>query len=397
MALHRLQVLAPGKRCVGRNKDGSKRFIEFTPEYCREQYKRNSAMLQAGIPVPLSWEHRDDAKPGTISRDDLKSAKAKGVAGYVESYHLDGNKVLVDVEIPDEADAKQAKKVRFCSPEINTFTDGDGRDWGEVFTHVALTPRPVQHDQPPIARLSLTSTGPIRLAVDPEDGEDVEDEEKPAKKEGGGGDSDENETTLPEPSAAEGWMSKALGMLAKKGVVLPQEGNTPENVWERLCVALTAIEGAEESNTPPEEDPANVEPIANSAPIAMSHDAPPALKKQLALADALERKSATGRISRLVTTGRVTPEIGRKLASELGKIQLSFSDDGDLKSTDVHTKIEAYEALPKNTAWRPTAKKGVQLSHVDAVEGGLGQAGTPDGKSDEEFTQEWERTAGRKK
>jgi hypothetical protein len=173
MPTFRLQVLAPGRRFVGQNPDGSPRFVTFTPEYCRQQYQRNAAMLASGIPVPVCWDHRDDQRPGRMSVDDWHSQRAKGTAGHVSRYELDGSRVFANVVIPDDGDAKRAEVVRFCSPEIDRFRDGDGKDWGEVFTHIALTPRPRQHDQPPIARLSVLSSGPIQLALNPANGTDM--------------------------------------------------------------------------------------------------------------------------------------------------------------------------------------------------------------------------------
>src|SRR5262245_3170246 len=164
MAEFRSLVLAPGRRCVGKNPDGSKRYVTFTADYCRDKADRGNRMLAKGINIPVCWEHRADGKPRKLSKDDWASERAKGTAGSAKRFEVDAdNRVFAVHEIPDDSDAKRAEVVRFCSPEINAFTDGDGEDWGEVITHIALTPRPVQHEQPPIARLSLT--GPIRLAI----------------------------------------------------------------------------------------------------------------------------------------------------------------------------------------------------------------------------------------
>jgi hypothetical protein len=156
MSKHRLQVLAPGRRLV-EDETGNRVWVKFTPAQCRDYYERSNAMIRGGINTPVCWAHRDDQKPRKLSRDDWASERVKGTAGHVEQYEIDSeNRVWTNVEIPDESDAKRAEAVRFCSPQIEHFTDGSGRGWGPVFTHIALTPRPVQHEQPPIARLSLS-------------------------------------------------------------------------------------------------------------------------------------------------------------------------------------------------------------------------------------------------
>jgi hypothetical protein len=175
-AQFRLQVLTPGRWYAGKNSDGTKRYLDFTPEYIRHQYRKNKKLLETGIPVPAPFEHRDDARPGSILLDDLASLKARSTAGWITDYQLDDrDRLFAVVNIPHADDQKRAEAIRFCSPELDQFIDSTGKDWGRVITHVALTPRPRQHTQQPITRLSSGGRNPIRLAIDPRTGEDMFD------------------------------------------------------------------------------------------------------------------------------------------------------------------------------------------------------------------------------
>lgn len=370
MARLKAQVLAPGERLVP-TANGRRR-VTFTPEYVRAQVERNNAMLAAKIPVPASWEHRSDAKPGSSSPDDMASARAKGVAGHVEQYTLEDGKAFVVLDIPDEADSKQAKTVRFVSPRIDRFVDGNGKDWGEVFTHVAITPKPVQHEQP--AMIELGFGYPIQLSIDPYTGADMdENEEKPADVEKKDEPKPEEKKEEKKPDASQ--MAQALTLLAGRGIVLPDD-TTPDNVWERIITAATALTAVE----PPDlNNPANVVETKESSPISMSLDK---LRKQ---ADSFVRTGYRERLARLVGTGRITPVLSRKIATEVGAVQLSFDDAGELNPNSVGAKIEAYEALEANTAWSPTGKR-LDLSHAKEVEPPVE---TP---SDEKTLKDWDAT-----
>lgn len=340
-------------------------------------------MLSKGLNVPVCWEHRSDAAPKRLSEDDRKSLKALGTAGHVEQYELDsGSRVFATVDLPDEADAKQAAKVRFCSPEINRFTDGDGHDWGEVITHVALTPRPRQYDQPPIARLSLT--GPIRLAFDPEKGNDMADEKDEGSKKKKG---DESET--PEPKAADEKIKPLIDALREVGMTIPDEVVDIDGLVIAIKAGGAKEEEVDDLDTGDDDAlPDNIGPTTQSPPIGLSHDATEAEKKSLAKAEKAERKGLVRRIARCLDTGRVSPPIAKNLNAQLEQIRLSFSDDGELATNNVLVQIEAYEALPPKHTW---AKKGKrkQLSHADVSAVDSPHKGD---KSSEETLSDWDKT-----
>lgn len=388
MPKFRLRALTPGRRFVGYHKDGSKRFFDFTPEFCRQQFARNSEMVKADVPVPVCWGHRNDIAVGRMSQDDLATARARGTAGRVEGYELaaDGSGAFdALVDIPDADDARKAEVVRFCSPEIDYVTDGTGRDWGVAISHLALTPRPVQHPQPPIARLSILDGGPIRLALDPSKGTDMADDAAEVE------DTEDDETgpETPEPAAQTPEDLKALvAALRKKGFTIPE-----------MVKDLNDIVIAVEASTPPAPIAApDPKPEADGGQVVEGAAAPMTLslpeQKAQQRAEAMTRKEITGRITKLVNSGRITPDLGKKLTSEATKIRLSFTDAGDVAPNDVLTKIEAYEALGKHTAWKPTGER-TRLG-LEAREAAPPYEEPPTAKDDDKVVDEYEATVGRR-
>lgn len=351
MARFRVQALAPGKRCVGRNPDGSKRFVTFTPDYCRQQAEANNRMLAAGVPVPVCWGHRDDAKPGRLSRDDWESERAKKTAGWVERYAVDSSGVVTaEIEVPDAGDAKQAEAVRFVSPEIDDCTDGDGRDWGEVFTHIALTPRPVQHDQPPLTRLSLT--GRIRLSIDPREGTDMADEKKDDSK------------PKAEKDGDSGGELKALIAALKEahGLTIPDEVDD----IPKLIIAVKAA-GSAPADDEMMDDDAGVEEAPGGGGMGGAMGGPMALSLDKGKENVLtrERKDLERRLAGLLRSGRCTPQEHAKRLAELKVVRLSLADDWSVAPTKLATWIEICETLPKGAAFPMRAKDNAARLSLD--------------------------------
>lgn len=334
MVEFKAEILSPRRVLVGRNAKGAPIFRQFTEADCHRYAAIGNEMVNV-LNVPASWNHRDDATP--ISRDDKASQQAKGFAGKVTSYEIADGKLFARLSI-DDADANQVEKVRFVSPEINNFIDGSGKQWGECITHVAITPRPVQHWQQPIQRLGH----PIRLAFDSEKGTEMA-EPADDKTTDGGGD----------------YFKKAIEALAGKSIILPED-TTPENMCERIVIACMQGEVVDDEDDDP---PVDIVPDDQKPPISLS------LQKQEQQARDLASANLGRRINSLLKTGRITPPIKAKLLADLGKIQFGFDDKGELVSNNVVAKVEAYEALPKNSAWSKGGKdKGIRLSADDVEE-----------------------------
>lgn len=397
MAKLLIEAIRPRRVAIGQS-NGKTIYRDFTADDCRRYAELGNQMLSSRIAVPVCWNHRDDAKPTQLSSDDAKSELARGTAGYVERYvQVADGRVMAEAEIPDDQDANRAKIVRFASPEIERFIDGNGRDWGEVITHLALTPRPRQHDQEPIRQLGFTTKKPIRLAIDPQEGSDMADEAK-----------DTDTSATDSEGGQNNYFQEAIEHLANKGINLPED-TTPENVWERIVVACmqgddyndndmdnnATTEGTDNSN--------NLEEVQPTNPVMMG------FQKQKEIALGMAVKNIKQEITDLLRSGQITTAIQKSMTSRLDKIKtrLSFDKDGNLQKNELLIEIEAYKKLPKGAAWSKAgqgrADRGsVRMSHgediVEAGEPPLSDGGDePTKERLDEFGDKWDAIVGRPK
>lgn len=138
------EVIRPGTYWYRDQKTSLPRKLEVSPELCRYWNEQGNKMLGLGLTVPVPYEHDFNAHPMT-PKDKLKDN-----AGWVKEYRLKGDRLFSVVDIQDEEVAKKLPRtIRWTSPWINTFTDGAGREWKGVISHLALTTRPRIIDQAP--------------------------------------------------------------------------------------------------------------------------------------------------------------------------------------------------------------------------------------------------------
>jgi len=342
-----------------------------------------NTLIRDGYTIPFYWEHQPDEGPVKLSSEDKPAHVAKHTFGHVAEAFKDEIGVLqLKLHVEDDKDAERLPKVRFVSPELRKdWKDSEGRVWkGWTISHVAATPVPVQRQQKPFdptaaIRLSLADYYPLSTGD--------ADTYAGGKPSGNGSPADGLDAGKPS-SGNSGAMTKCLINLAKHGIKLPDD-TSEENLCERLNIVLDALPSDDEENdmpTDPEGD--DVQEAREAQPIAMS------LAKQEQRAAKFARQDINQRIQKLVNTGRITPEIGSKLTAQAGKVQLSFNDEGEVEPNALLIKIEAYEALPRNSSWKPKADK-VRLSESDVRE----VDDAPDGthaKSTAETLAAWDKT-----
>lgn len=150
------EIIGPGTYWYVDQKTGVPHKFVVTPQLTKHWHEMGSKMLSAGLPVPVPYEHDFDQHPMTPKEQLLNNA------GEVKEYRLKGDTLFGVVNIQDDAvKGKIGKSVRWTSPWINSFTDGDGRQWDNVITHLALTSRPRITKQAPFpsiaAALSLAT------------------------------------------------------------------------------------------------------------------------------------------------------------------------------------------------------------------------------------------------
>lgn len=167
------EVIAPGTYWYTDQTSGLPRKLDVTSDLTKYWCQQGGEMLSSGLTVPVPCEHDFDAHPMTPKDKLLNNA------GWVREYRLrdilKGDPLydpkrgeLKDVlfaatEIVDpEVVKKLPTTIRWTSPWINSFTDGKGKKWNNVISHLALTTRPRIVEQSPFqsvaAALSMATT-----------------------------------------------------------------------------------------------------------------------------------------------------------------------------------------------------------------------------------------------
>ena len=343
MPRYRKDTLRPATYSVPDKSGKKRRSIKYTDADTQHLAKRFRDMKAAGLKIPVVWEHQADGLPLTEEQLAERLAdRARRFIGYADGVDLDAAaKLDLELEVPDESDARQFEKVGFVSPGIvHDYIDGSGHLWpGRSIVHLAVTPRPVQHNQNMPERLSLSLYDFECLSLDdleddPVDDNDADDTPVDTKPDGEG----EGEGSFS--------VEEVMKQLEEFGIHLAP-GTTEENFFQHLSVALHALQGAKDSgselDTPDKtEEP---EPVPEQSPVMMS------MQRQL---EGLRktavkgfRKDLTTRIEALKTSGRISKPVRDKLMSELKAENLSLTDDGELAQSRLLAKVEAYEDLDK--------------------------------------------------
>jgi hypothetical protein len=157
------EVISPGIYWYTDEATGLPRKLDVTPELTKYWHEQGSAMLSAGLTVPIPCEHDFTAHPMT-PRDKLLNN-----AGEVREYRLKGDVLWAACDIQDaDVRKKLGGSIRWTSPWINSFTDGQGKRWDNVISHLALTTRPRITKQAPFASVAaaLSMASPIEYDHD---------------------------------------------------------------------------------------------------------------------------------------------------------------------------------------------------------------------------------------
>ena len=338
-------VLYPG---TYRLQDGRK--VTYSRGDVTHLNRRAKDMLADGLQIPFAWEHQDGAKPMTPAERAKQTAdKARLNLGFLaESEEVPEGFLQHKLDVPNEDDAKRLPSVRFVSPEIvKDFVDGNGKLWpGLSITHLAATPRPVQHKQKPFQPVRMSC---VRLSLE---GYQMADDK-----------------TSKDDAPADGGLKELLACLEKINLKLGDD-TTIENLVDRLKVAVETKLSAEGVDDDDDDDAP--EPADGGSPIMMS------LMQEVMDA---KRDKLKDRIKDLFRTGRVNKPLRDKMLSELSTVKLSLGKDGKVQTTTLATRVEAYEALPSRMGLTggdepegvedpPEAKKNTRpttQAEVDAV------------------------------
>lgn len=145
--------------------------LKLTRAMIRDYVENTNAMLRNSVDVPVLGKHENQGPQ--IDKNAVNSA------GWLERAELTadgGMRLIFDVLDPKQIEAIEQKRVKKTSPELSeaSYTDGNGRTWGRVIRHVALSVNPINNLQPEIepqepAIACSESTAVIRFA-EPEPG-----------------------------------------------------------------------------------------------------------------------------------------------------------------------------------------------------------------------------------
>lgn len=354
------QILAPGRY---RLKNG--RIVEYTRRDAQNAAKYGRQQIAAGLRIPLCWEHDPRAEPAYLSDLHANAWLARGYFGDVTDYRFNSDGTLdALVEIPDPNDEKQFRKVGHVSPRVDfDWTDEKGQLWpGLTVGHVAVTPKPVQRQQPREvcpASSFLSNAGPGRsrethyLSQAIRVGPNMPMEPEPTPEIEGGGDA--------------ALIQECMAILEDHGLHL---GGDISN-WDEFAIALKAAGHTKAGGPPEEEEP---EPEGNEPDDGMGVEAgddpdkgtqpgpmPPAMMSVFANGAKLEVQSLEHRINNLAASGRVDGDTARKMQGQLKRANLSVNDlfdaKGEKKTPDIERLISAYELLPPGRFAKTKGKK----------------------------------------
>jgi hypothetical protein len=143
------EVIGPGTTWYRDETTGLPRKLVVTPELTKYWCDQGNAMLGAGLTVPVPCEHDLKSHPMTPAEQLINNA------GWVKEYRLKGNTLFSVLDITnDDIRKKLPHTIRWTSPYINSFTDGKGKEWRNVISHLALTTRPRVMDQQPFGNVA---------------------------------------------------------------------------------------------------------------------------------------------------------------------------------------------------------------------------------------------------
>jgi hypothetical protein len=156
-------IPGPGLYWYTDQETGLPRKIRFTAEGLQHLCDSGRQMLAANLSIPVPLEHQPDGRP--VSAADRAASKLKNNAGWVKDFQLKNGALWGILDIQDEEIARKLPRtIRWTSPWITSFMDGQGKPWHGVIGHVALTTRPRISRQAPFGSLAAAMSFATTLA-----------------------------------------------------------------------------------------------------------------------------------------------------------------------------------------------------------------------------------------
>lgn len=321
-------------------------------------------MLRHGNAVPVLFEHASPGSPdgapvqlavsGVEAQRAAKANQVKHGAGWLKDVKVgtDGAALhVLEITNGDAAKGMLDGSIKFTSPELRrSWTDGRGKRFENVISHVALTHKPRAADQGPL--VPVTAGEPEALQFSLADFEEIQmaDDETPKDGDGDGdgkfgeGDKapDAVETPKANPDAPntgtdDQKFEAILAHLGELGLPLPSDTDN-SNFFDRLLTALLVNASAKEKadadakKDAAADDPGNPDAdlVEEKSPMQFSvgdAEGGKITNKLLAKHIVRQVKDMTGVADEMVTRMAITPAARQKLTDLAGTVQ--FSADGD--------------------------------------------------------------------
>jgi hypothetical protein len=161
------EVIRPGTYYYTDEATKQPRKLVVSSAGVKHLYEQGQKMLGAGLSIPIPLEHQPTAKPQNAQ--EKAASQVLHNSGWVQKYFMRGDRLfaLTDIADPNIA-ARIPKSIRWTSPWITSFTDGDGKKWDGVIGHLALTSRPRITRQEPFesAAAALSMAGTVLALTD---------------------------------------------------------------------------------------------------------------------------------------------------------------------------------------------------------------------------------------
>lgn len=339
---------------MGRQCDPHGTWFEFTPRDVRAALANARKMLGRGLSVPCVWEHQGlevrDRPRTPAELAEWKRRYAKFCFGHVAGARINdrGNLDLLH-EVPDDRDAEQLAKTRFCSPKVYpSYSDSRGGTYrGATIAHVAATPTPVQYWQRPF---ELSQGSALYLSYTPPEGSTVaDDSDDKGKKKGVDGGSDRGE------------LGALFDALTEKGLNIPPEVKDIAGLI--ICIKSSpAFSGDAGAGDDLDLDAGAGDDLdlgdkgattaGGGPPMMMSTtDRDPARRSQATAWALDERRDLKRRIEALHNTGRVDRPTARQLFRQSRAIEMSFTAEAEAVSP-LHKRLAELEKRPANAVWK---------------------------------------------
>lgn len=393
--------------------DQAKPPVKITHADLESALQVSSQMLADGLSVPVIDEHTAPGDKDGIPRRDREAAAVRNGSGWVEKYAIRADNVgrkwlgaVVDITSPTMADKIRRGEVKFVSPDLGVYRDGEtGKEYRGAVRHVALTHKPIVKSQGPFEEikpepfstvvgmaaslglsLCLSHSNSVQFADDGEEDDPKKKKFPPAADDGADDSADaaddssataanadpeampadpqfpdddnEEEERIEDPSNEEEEIANLILDLGDIGIQLPED-TKPDTFLQNVKAAVSVIKGLQQQNGEGA-DPAGSQ-LTEEKPMSRQFslkDQPEPLQKAIQLSIRHASNSAKTSLGlrlekQIERLGPILDDKHREeLTAAVNGMQLSLNADGtDFETHPAESLIANLERLKTPAKW----------------------------------------------